>query len=81
MSGLRNCFHDNYQGAPNDGSAWTTGCDSDYRVIRGGSWHQNAQFLRAADRIAREAYDRRGQFYFFHGSNDFALGFRLAHDK
>lgn len=33
-------WHDTYQGAPNDGGAWTTREVTDYneRVIRGGSW-------------------------------------------
>jgi caspase domain-containing protein len=29
--------HENYQGAPVDGSAWITG-ECEYRVLRGGSW-------------------------------------------
>ena len=34
------CWHDNYSGAPTDGSAWTTGesCSWGSRVARGGSW-------------------------------------------
>jgi formylglycine-generating enzyme required for sulfatase activity len=31
-------FHDSYEGAPVDGSAWMTGGDSDLRILRGGSW-------------------------------------------
>ncbi|MEZ5038678.1 MAG: formylglycine-generating enzyme family protein [Saprospiraceae bacterium] len=31
-------WHDNYEGAPKDGSAWLTGGDSARRVVRGGSW-------------------------------------------
>jgi formylglycine-generating enzyme required for sulfatase activity len=32
-------FHDGYNGAPNDGSAWVSeGGSTDYRVLRGGSW-------------------------------------------
>lgn len=34
-------WHDNYQGAPNDGSAWTIGSDN-ARVLRGGSWSESA---------------------------------------
>lgn len=33
------CWHDNYTGAPDDGSAWRSG-DCAYRVLRGGSWHR-----------------------------------------
>ena len=43
------CWHDNYKGAPQDGSAWTTG-DGGKRVVRGGSWALNPWFLRAAMR-------------------------------
>lgn len=43
-------WHDNYQGAPTDGSAWEdrdTGAD---RVMRGGSWYDDARIVRAAVR-------------------------------
>jgi formylglycine-generating enzyme required for sulfatase activity len=36
------CFHDSYQDAPTDGSAWTAD-DCSPRVSRGGSW-TNAPF-------------------------------------
>ena len=41
--------HDNYEGAPSDGSAWEDGSSS-IRVIRGGCWFRNARFCRSADR-------------------------------
>lgn len=31
-------YHENYNGAPSDGSAWIDG-SSLYRILRGGSWH------------------------------------------
>jgi formylglycine-generating enzyme required for sulfatase activity len=43
------CYHDSYQGAPTDGSAWTSG-DCSRRVVRGGSWADDPVVLRAADR-------------------------------
>jgi eukaryotic-like serine/threonine-protein kinase len=31
-------WHENYQGAPTNESAWINGNDNDYRLLRGGSW-------------------------------------------
>ncbi|PSB53611.1 protein kinase [filamentous cyanobacterium Phorm 6] len=44
-------YHDNYNGAPIDGSAWESGGDSKNRVQRGGSWVNNAVYCRSADRL------------------------------
>ncbi|MEZ5471360.1 MAG: SUMF1/EgtB/PvdO family nonheme iron enzyme [Marinicella sp.] len=42
-------WHDNYLGAPADGSARTSSSDSK-RVLRGGSWDFNPSYLRSATR-------------------------------
>ncbi|MCG3141137.1 MAG: Hercynine oxygenase [Anaerolineae bacterium] len=42
-------YHDNYIGAPLDGSAWESG-DSSSRVLHGGAWHTNASECRSARR-------------------------------
>jgi formylglycine-generating enzyme required for sulfatase activity len=53
------CYHDDYRGAPSDGSAWTSGnCGS--RVIRGGSWTHLPGYLRAASRTSASAGDWDG---------------------
>ncbi|GJE32590.1 Hercynine oxygenase [Methylobacterium oxalidis] len=50
---VEDCWHDNYYGAPSDGSAWVQSGDPVYRVIRGGSWRNESEFLRAAVRFKR----------------------------
>lgn len=45
------CDHDNYNGAPTDGSAWIEGGDCNSRVVRGGSWSNPPGELRSANRI------------------------------
>ncbi|NEP79462.1 MAG: SUMF1/EgtB/PvdO family nonheme iron enzyme [Okeania sp. SIO3B3] len=44
-------WHDNYNGAPTDGSAWETGGDSDRRLLRGGSWFNYSWNCRSARRL------------------------------
>ncbi|MFN0037051.1 MAG: formylglycine-generating enzyme family protein, partial [Saprospiraceae bacterium] len=44
-------WHENYEGAPLDASAWTSGGDSSRRVVRGGSWLNLPDDCRAACRI------------------------------
>jgi formylglycine-generating enzyme required for sulfatase activity len=44
------CWHVDYKGAPTDGSAWTTGCQGSFHVVRGGSWNNDPKDLRAAAR-------------------------------
>jgi formylglycine-generating enzyme required for sulfatase activity len=63
---VEDSWHSNYDGAPDDGSAWI-GDEPDYRVIRGGSWHNESELIRAALRFER---NRHVQFD--------TLGFRIA---
>ncbi|WP_293155533.1 bifunctional serine/threonine-protein kinase/formylglycine-generating enzyme family protein [Okeania sp. SIO2C9] len=48
-------WHINYDGAPNDGSAWQTRGDSNIKVLRGGSWYNYSWNCRSARR-----YDNDG---------------------
>jgi formylglycine-generating enzyme required for sulfatase activity len=43
-------WHNNYDGAPTDGSAWLVGGDQARRVVRGSSWSDVPRLLRAAFR-------------------------------
>ena len=48
-------WHDTYEGAPSDGSAWTAGGDPKRRVLRGGSWKDKAESLSSSFRRAAAA--------------------------
>jgi formylglycine-generating enzyme required for sulfatase activity len=43
-------WHDNYQGAPVDGSSWEADGNPKYRVVRGGSWRVASQLCRSGQR-------------------------------
>jgi formylglycine-generating enzyme required for sulfatase activity len=63
---LEDCYHGDYNGAPADGSAWTSG-DCSLRIDRGGSWISGPQNLRLA---FRGSYPAR--------SRNYSLGIRVA---
>ena len=65
---VEDSYHDSYNGAPSDGSAWMSG-DRSARVLRGGSWNYVSQALRSAKRDWDEP-DFRGN----------VVGFRVARD-
>jgi formylglycine-generating enzyme required for sulfatase activity len=64
----QDCWNDNYNGAPTDGTAWEKG-ECSQRVLRVSSWNSSAEGLRSAARGASSRGDRRNY-----------LGFRLARD-
>ncbi len=45
-------WHENYQGAPTDGSGWMKMNDG-YHLLRGGSWGSNPDYCRSAYRVKR----------------------------
>jgi formylglycine-generating enzyme required for sulfatase activity len=45
-------WHDNYEGAPTDGSAWVTGDEGSNRILRGGSWLDCPWVCRSAYRYS-----------------------------
>ena len=57
------CYHDSYNGAPVDGTAWTGG-DCTYRVERGGSWDYFSRFLSSAARNRNNTSSRIGDLGF-----------------
>ena len=66
---VEDCWHDNYEGAPSDGSAWTSGGDSSRAVVRGGCWLVYPVGLRSAFRTG-----------FTPSCRDPYYGFRLVRD-
>ena len=44
-------WHGDYYSAPTDGTAWTRGNPLEYRVLRGGSWHEPPANCRSATRL------------------------------
>lgn len=55
-------WHENYNGAPKDGSAWLVDNDNQ-KLLRGGSWRESPRVCRSAFRYYRprvNRYDRVG---------------------
>jgi formylglycine-generating enzyme required for sulfatase activity len=57
-------WHENYNGAPTDGTAWLTEDENDYRLLRGGSWSFNPWSCRSAHRYGYMSDFRYGNFGF-----------------
>lgn len=68
---VEDLWHDNYEGAPNDGLAWTDGGgdSSQPRVARGGSWDVYPRSLRSA---------ARGEYHPWWRISYLVFGFRVA---
>lgn len=61
---VEDCWHNDYAGAPSDGSAWVAGGDCGQRVLRGGSWSNIPWFLRSAIRLRYSVGNRVVTFGF-----------------
>lgn len=68
---VEDCWHGNYEGAPNDGSAWGEENDGDcgQRVLRGGDWSKEPKDLSVSGRNKQNL-----------GARGRSRGFRLAQD-
>jgi formylglycine-generating enzyme required for sulfatase activity len=64
---VEDCNHDNYKGAPTDGSAWVANCAPGFRVVRGNSWSRDARYPASVTRTS-----------FPSGGGNAELGFRVA---
>jgi formylglycine-generating enzyme required for sulfatase activity len=68
---VQDCWHENYEGAPTEGSAWEekNGGDCGRRVARGGSWYRAHDWARSSYRFSnRPSFSGR------------ALGLRLVRE-
>lgn len=65
---VSDCWHNSYKGAPSDGRSWDTPNCRD-RVIRGGSWREDASYMLSTTRFKYGASVRYSQ-----------NGFRVARD-
>ena len=54
---VEDCLHEDYSGAPVDGSAWMTG-DCGRHRLRGGSWASFVDEIRSANRARSATADR-----------------------
>jgi formylglycine-generating enzyme required for sulfatase activity len=59
--------HENYNGAPHDGSAWIDKPRGHYRIVRGGKWDVSAEYCQSTTRRSFRPGDRYD-----------GVGFRLA---
>ena len=64
---VQDCYHDNYNGAPTDGSAWTAGDCKSGVVARGGGWLSVPVLVRSATRLWLTTDNRK-----------YLLGFRVG---
>ena len=60
-------WHDNYEAAPTDGSAWLTETETANRMVRGGAWNNAPQACRSAYRLNNAP-----------GNRAYSIGFRIV---
>jgi formylglycine-generating enzyme required for sulfatase activity len=63
----QDCWHNTYENAPSDGSAWVNAGDCAQRILRGGSWNSGPRSCRSAARGKMES-----------DASLYDIGFRIA---
>jgi formylglycine-generating enzyme required for sulfatase activity len=63
---VQDCYHDDYDEAPANGSVWSGG-DCSRHIVRGGSWYDGPPTIRSANRVGNASVNRNS-----------SLGFRIA---
>lgn len=63
----QDCWHNTYENAPTDGSAWMSDGDCSQRILRGGSWNSGPRSCRSAARGKMEL-----------DASLYDIGFRIA---
>jgi len=58
----QDAYHESYEGAPTDGSAWINANENKYRVLRGGSWYFSPDYCRSANRLRSASGSRLDAF-------------------
>ena len=66
---VADCWHKDYAGAPRNGSSWDA-AECQEHVLRGGSWMNDASYLRTSN---RDKYDTSVRYP--------THGFRIARDE
>jgi formylglycine-generating enzyme required for sulfatase activity len=60
---VQDCYHEDYNGAPTDGSAWISR-DCTTHIVRGGSWYDGPRTVRLAYRVGDATINRNSSLSF-----------------
>ena len=72
MEWCEDVWHNNYDGAPSDGSAWTTGDDQQKRVVRSSTW--NVPSFLSINRSAERTWQKTD----YRSRDNLPVGFRVV---
>jgi formylglycine-generating enzyme required for sulfatase activity len=60
---VEDCYHENYNGAPENGLPWIADGDCEIRMVRGGAWNYDPNYVRSSSRFPLNSYYR----YYYQG--------------